>query len=119
MLRDIQNPMAIPTTTAGFLHVSTSLGMSANDPLVLTFVRHEVGRTLIATIVEWQRGTGVYASCILRMLKPDGTLVDIDEIGFDDEPLRPGATRIGTIIHRPDRGRERHEPLLAHCLTIA
>lgn len=111
-MRDIQNVMATPTSTEGFLHVSTSLGMSMSDPVVHTFARHEVGRTLIATIVEWDESR--YASCILRMLKPDGTLVDIDEIGFVDYPPRPGATRIGTLIDRPD-GRNRRAPLLAYC----
>jgi hypothetical protein len=113
-VRDIQNVMATPTSTEGFLHVSTSLGMSMSDPVVHTFVRHGVGRTLIATIVEWERGESRYASCILRMLKPDGTLVDIDEIGFADAPPRPGATRIGTLINRPD-GQDRRTSLLAYC----
>jgi len=112
MMRDIQNLLETPTSTEGFLHVSTSLGMSMSAPVVHTFVRHETSRTLIATIVEWDCGD--YASCILRMLKPDGTLVDIDEIGFADFPPRPGATRIGTLIHRPD-GQDRRAPLLAYC----
>jgi len=113
-MREIQNVMAKPTSTEGFLYVSTSLGMSMSDPVVDTYVRHEVGRTLIATIVKWERGDSQHASCILRMLKPDGTLVDIDEIGFADSPPRPGATRIGTLINRPD-GRDRRATLLAHC----